>query len=413
MKIALCSIGSRGDIQPFLILGEYFSKHGHEVKVVSAKMYQSAAENYKVDYEYFEGDYEALANDEELKKMIGKNPFTMGKVLKEKVYPILESSMHKYYEAAQWADVVIYHPKTMIDTFANAFQKKLVKAYVVPAFTPTSEFRNPLLDFLPFPKFLNKFTYKLSNAMIGNLKTPIKNVRKKIGITQKKSFLDTPIIYGISPSFLKRPSDYPAEHFFTGFWLPPIDTSKSLSPEIENFLLRDKKTLIITFGSMPYKSKIDFNLFVKAILEKFDIQILVVKAWGLKEYDVLENPNVLAIDRAPFDILFPKADFVIHHGGGGTTATALKAGIPQMICPILHPVGDQNFWGKQIQKKGLGIKPIPLEKLTIKKLVQSVEDLMNGNFEKNTTLMSQQIKEEDGLAEALRIIENHFKSNLV
>ena len=60
MKILLCSMGSRGDIQPFLVLGDYFSKNGHEVRVASAKMYEALAKNYEVDYRHFEGDYQSI-----------------------------------------------------------------------------------------------------------------------------------------------------------------------------------------------------------------------------------------------------------------------------------------------------------------------------------------------------------------
>ena len=60
MKMLFCSIGSRGDIQPFLVLGDYLSQNGHEVRMVSAKMYESFAKNYQVDYRSFVGDYQSL-----------------------------------------------------------------------------------------------------------------------------------------------------------------------------------------------------------------------------------------------------------------------------------------------------------------------------------------------------------------
>ncbi len=409
MKIALCSIGSRGDIQPFLVLGEYLAQRGHTVKVASAKLYQTLASKYEVDYIYFEGDYESLLDDEAMKKAIGRNPFTIGKKLKEKVYPILENSLETFFEVTAWADVVIYHPKTMIDSIAFEQQRKLLKAYVVPAFTPTKAFKNPILTFLPLPNFLYKLTYKFANAMMGTVKTPINNFKKKYNLAKSPPLLDTPIIYGISPSFLNRPDDYPHNHYFTGFW-SKRDSSQKLSQDVLDFMSDSKKVLIMTFGSMPYKSDIDINRFVEAILEKYDLKILLVKAWGLKGVSINTHTNIKAIDTAPFDLLFPLANFVLHHGGAGTTATALRAGIPQMICPVLHPVGDQYFWGKQLKKIGVGAKPIPLNKLSIPKLLKGIEQLQQEELAIKAQQLSQQIQTEDGLKTASEIIEKHFQN---
>ena len=409
MKILLCSIGSRGDIQPFLVLGDYFSKNGHEVKVVSAKMYESLAKNYQVDYISFEGDYQSIMDDEQMKKAVGKNPLTIRKNLNEKVYPIIESSLQTFYQLSDWADIIVYHPKTMIDSIGFDFKEKLIKAYVIPAFTPTSAFANPLLEFLPFPKFLNRITYSAIKAMMNTVKTPVNNFRQKNNLPSTPFFLDTPIIYGISSSILNRPDDYPNHHHFTGFWLTQ-NKNEELSKEVVNFMSDNKEVLLITFGSMPYKSAIDINDFIKAIRNQFDLKILIVKAWGLKDFLIEENNEVMAIDKAPFNLLFPLANYVIHHGGAGTTATALLAGIPQMICPILHPFGDQFFWGKQIEKKGLGVCPIPLKNLTIKKLTNSVSLLINGDFKNNAKIVRKQIKSENGLDTALKIIESHFNN---
>lgn len=412
MKIALCSIGSRGDIQPFLVIGEYLAAQGHEVRVSSAKMYVTLASNYKVDYVSFEGDYAAIVDDEAMKKEIGKNPFTIGKNLKEKVYPILENSLDTFYELLQWSDVILYHPKTLMDSIGNEMKHKLIKTYVVPAFTPTKEFTNPLLEFLPVPRFLNKLTYKFANAMLGTVKTPVNNFRKRNFLPKSKMFLDTPIIYGISPSFISRPEDYPDDHYFTGFWMKQ-QINQELSEEVKDFITDDKEVLIITFGSMPYQSKTSILDFVNAILEKNDIKILIVKAWGLKDVLINNSEKILAIDSTPFDLLFPLADYVIHHGGAGTTAIALKAGIPQMICPVLHPFGDQAFWGNQINKMGVGVKPIPLKKLTINNLLDNVSKLRNKNLKIEAKKLKGKIELEDGLLKTKEIVEEHYKKHCV
>ena len=166
MKIAVCSIGSRGDIQPFLVLGNALACRGHEVKLATAEMYASLAEGYAVEFIPFEGDYAALVDNKELKKAVGKNPFAIGKRLREMVYPIIESSLNTFFDTANWADAVVYHPKTLIDVFGVLYPHKLIKAYVVPAFTPTTAFPSPIFSSFWIPRCLNKATYRLANALI-------------------------------------------------------------------------------------------------------------------------------------------------------------------------------------------------------------------------------------------------------
>jgi len=344
-----------------------------------------------------------------MKKAIGGNPFSIGKRLKEMVYPVIENSLDTFFEAAAWADVVVYHPKTLIDTFGKLYSQKLIKAYVVPAFTPTTAFPSPIFSSFWIPKYLNKVTYKLTNALISTVKRPIRSFCSKQNLTAQFTLLDTPVLYGISRHFVAFPHDYPANHHFTGFWFN--DSSSELPEIITSFFSTNRKKLIITFGSMPYKCKMDINDLISAIQSKLDVVICVVRGWGLKEAPIAEKDDVLAVDKAPFGKLFPLADAVVHHGGAGTTAIALRSGRPMMICPVLHPVGDQMFWGRKAMEVNLGVSPIPLSKLTVSRFVSSVTELLTKDYSGSSRKMQENLVSEDGLGTAAAIIESLAQGN--
>ncbi len=405
MKIALCSIGSRGDVEPFLVLGEFFSKQGYNVRVCSASMYTSLAKNYNLEYLSFEGDYESIMDDEALKKALGKNPLLISKNLEQKVYPIIEYSLQAFYNMLHWADYIIYHPKTLIDSISYKQEHKLIKAYVVPLFTATKEFKNPILSFLPMPKVLYKDSYKINELAIRTVKKPILNFRKKEQLPFSPFFVKSPTMYGISSSFISPPKDYPKNHVYTGFWYREVNSKIHLDKEVQTFFKKERRVLIITFGSMPFVSKIGANQLIQYILDNFPLDLLVVKARGLKHVDFISNDRVLSIDSAPYEHLFPLADYVMHHGGAGTTSHALKAGIPQFICPVLYPFGDQLFWGKQVELKGLGVAPVPLKKLSLETLKKSIQQLMQLSLKKNAQIMKQKIKNENGLLKANSFVE--------
>jgi sterol 3beta-glucosyltransferase len=137
------------------------------------------------------------------------------------------------------------------------------------------------------------------------------------------------------------------------------------------------------------------------------IRLIVIKGWGLNDTSLLENNNnILVLNSAPYEKLFPLVKAVIHHGGIGTIAACIKSGKPFLTCPVLYPLGDQYFWGEIAFQKGLGLKPIPLKKMTIDKLVALVKELISNQYlYQNAASISNKLKFENGVDNAIKLIE--------
>ncbi|MES1219143.1 MAG: glycosyltransferase, partial [Bacteroidota bacterium] len=94
------------------------------------------------------------------------------------------------------------------------------------------------------------------------------------------------------------------------------------------------------------------------------------------------------------------------HGGIGTISACLKAGKPFLTCPVLYPLGDQHFWGMVGYKKGVGLKPLPLKKMTEDKLLFEVKKLLTDKqLYENSVRIMEKLKCEDGLTNAITLIE--------
>ncbi|MBP9924388.1 MAG: glycosyltransferase, partial [Cyclobacteriaceae bacterium] len=118
------------------------------------------------------------------------------------------------------------------------------------------------------------------------------------------------------------------------------------------------------------------------------------------------NPNIKVVDHVPYDKLFPLVKAIIHHGGIGTIAACLKSGKPFLTCPVLYPLGDQHFWGTLAFQKGVGLKPLPLKKVTKEKFIESIRKLLSdSNLYLNAKKIGEQVSNENGLAKAIEIIE--------
>jgi sterol 3beta-glucosyltransferase len=101
---------------------------------------------------------------------------------------------------------------------------------------------------------------------------------------------------------------------------------------------------------------------------------------------------------------------VIHHGGAGTTAAGLRAGIPNIVIPFM---GDQPFWGDRVHAIGVGPKPILVKDLSVEKLSRAIVETEKASFSKSAEIIGQQIASEDGTGETVKWIEtysNNFHS---
>ena len=237
------------------------------------------------------------------------------------------------------------------------------------------------------------------------LKRPVAEFRQANGLSPKHKKINTPFLYGISSTFLPKPFDYPPDQYFTGFWISK--NGSNLDPEISAFIESSESPLLITFGSMPFKSKISISELAEKIIEKFGIRIILIRAWGVDAGERFRNnSNVFVADNAPYDALLPKLKAVIHHGGVGTVAECLRAGKPMLICPVLYPVGDQQFWGKQTFEKRVGVNPLPLSKMKLPVLLKRIEQLLSdSSLYENAEKIAEKIKKEDGVKNAIQIIE--------
>tara|TARA_B100001146_G_scaffold209911_1_gene207310 strand:+ start:5444 stop:6685 length:1242 start_codon:yes stop_codon:yes gene_type:complete len=404
MKIAILTLGTQGDVQPYAILGEALMKRGHQVTLSTAKNFSGLVESYGIDFLPVEADFHEFLNSDEGKRMM-KNPFRAKRNLKTWVYPMIYNALKTFYKVSRESDRVLFHVKTMGDYFADQFPEKMIRANVVPAIEYTTEFVNPVFSALPIPSFLNGLSYKLSDLGVRMMMKPVKRFRKEQGLPSKFQKPRLPSIYGISEHYLQKPKDYPDTSHFTGFWTAP--SSKELEKELVDFIQDGSAPLLITFGSMTFETKMHLPKAIDKLSKELGIRIIVVKGWGFNDTKLLdENQKIKVIQAAPYDKLFPHVKAIINHGGIGTISACLIAGKPFFTCPVLYPMGDQHFWGTIGFKKGVALKPKSLKSMTERDLINNTQDLLTKeDLYKNSIALSEKLKQENGLEKAIELIE--------
>ncbi|WP_207532183.1 glycosyltransferase [Desertivirga arenae] len=405
MKISISTIGTRGDVQPYATLGKALAANGHDVTLSTSKNFKSLVEGYGINFHPVDVDYQEVLNSNEGSKIMKANLFAIQRNLDKLIYPLIEQSLNECYQLAQSSDLFIYRPKTLSDIFTGKLKTKCIKAAVVPATEETAAFINPIISGFRIPEFLYKWSFKLNNLRYQLLSKPISNFCEQNGITDH-----TPqdphkelSLYGISEHFLERPRDWSSVHQLTGFWFPEAE-KQNLSDDLTDYLSSGTPPILISFGSMQIKKEVASMILQSAseIKERF----LIVASWSDWKTEEEIPSNVHIINSAPFETLFPKVKAVMHHGGIGTTAECLRAGKPMFVCPVLYPVGDQYFWGDLAYKKGLGVKPVPVNSLTPGLFKTRIEQLLSISTAECKKL-AQKISEENGVQKAVELIEKY------
>jgi sterol 3beta-glucosyltransferase len=117
----------------------------------------------------------------------------------------------------------------------------------------------------------------------------------------------------------------------------------------------------------------------------------------------VEQPGIHSFTGAPFSWLFPQMKALIHHGGSGTTALGLRAGIPATAIPFMM---DQPFWGRRLEALGVGTQPVPIKRLTVDKLSTAIGKMVqDSTMREKAKTLSKSILSEDGTASAANYIE--------
>lgn len=411
MKIALLTLGTRGDVQPFIALGKALQSRGHHVVLGAPDNFHSWIENHGLTYRSIGVDMQAFVQSPEGRKVMAGNPFAMARMWRQTIVPLTQRSLQAIWEMARNVDVIVYHPKTAgAADVGEATGATLFYAAPFPIF-PTRAF--PLFVFPgSYGPWLNRLTYKVLLVPRLLFLPTVNRWRKDVLALDKASPWTAGTdeshkpgqLCAVSPTVVPGyPADDSEDIRTTGYWF--LDEGQDWHPDsaLSSYLDDGDPPVYIGFGSMTIGK--DRTRFAQTIVEGVrlaGIRAVLATGWGaIEQRDVPETIHV--IKDAPHYALFKYVSAVVHHGGAGTTAAGLRAGLPTLICPLTV---DQPFWGRRVFSLGCGPKPQPLKRLRADRFAAGLIELtQTESYRVRAHEVASGIAKEDGVTHAVEILE--------
>ena len=415
MHVLIQTVGSRGDVQPYLALGLGLAAAGHRVTVNTATRFEADVRARGFGFAPLEdGLLELLDANAGLVEDMGR-PIsavrTARRMLRE-TRPIQRALFWDGWAAAEAAqpDVILYHPKMSGAVhYAEALGVPVVLGSLIAQFVPTQAF--PSVGMPAGPAALNRAGYRLVLTASKRVLAPfVREWRDALGLPPQPRGTDVlhtsagdpiPALHAISPSVVPRPHDWPETATMTGYWF--LDAPDWTPPrDLAAFLDAGPPPVYVGFGSMSGRQPDRLAATVAEALERAGVRGLLALGWGGLAPENLPD-SIHAIDRAPHDALFPRVAAVVHHGGAGTTAAGLRAGRPTVICPFF---GDQPFWGRRVRDLGVGPSPIPQRRLTADGLAKAIQAAVDDpQIRSRADALGRAVRAEDGVATAVRQLD--------
>ena len=413
MNICILTLGTRGDVQPYLALAVALKRLGHHVRLATGPSFKAFVERHGIEFFPLSADYLQLTESEEGKKALSSNFIQGYQLLKSTIMPMIEQVLKEATEAASTADFLIFHPKSLAGPHLMEHLKVPgVLAATVPMFSPTALF--PLPAMLPpglhLGGVLNRMSYGLVDQSTRMFQGVLGNWRKSLGLSAQpaswsprssgKQKLD--VLYCVSPVVFPRPHDWDARSHLAGFWI--LEEQGYTPPaELEAFLKDTGPKVYVGFGSMTHA---DPQKLTDQVLQMArNMGVKVVMSTATSALQASKDEHIFPIASVPHEWLFKRLDAVVHHGGLGTTAATLRAGVPSVICPVGT---DQPFLAHTLHRQQLTAPPIPHKKITAKALQASLEEALEGSLKTRLKPIQEKLLAEDGARRTAEWITQHM-----
>jgi UDP:flavonoid glycosyltransferase YjiC (YdhE family) len=411
-------------LNPFVAIAIELKARGYEPCIAAQREFQATIEGEGVEFHPLRPGIEDIREELGLETPEIVQRATRGSIglefaVRRIAMPFLKRAFDDMMEATAGADLVITHTSAFAGRLAAETRGLPWLSAALSPFTFMSDYDPPILSAMPALKVLREMTNARSDmALLKFVKAAsvlwtgtFQKLRAELGLPRCEnplfdgqfSSLGSLALY--SPLFGAAQPDFPTRCTLTGFCFYDRQHGEpsNLTPQMQAFIDSGPAPLVFTLGSALVMEPGDF----------YDVSIAAARKVGRRAILLVGPGNAEALqqkgapadvhfaDYAPHSVLFPHAAAIIHHGGIGTTAQAMRAGKPQLVVPHF---GDQPDNANRVERLGIGRMVAP-SAYNPTRAARALASVLNTAHLNRTTYMARQLAHEDGVAAATDAIE--------
>jgi sterol 3beta-glucosyltransferase len=422
MRALLLTVGSQGDVRPFVALAGRLRAEGHDAVLAAPEMFGDLAAAHGVPFAPLDLDMSqvgaALAGCHGL-----RHGLRFWRSMGRRATGLLPGATAA---ARLGADVVVHHPVLPLGQhLAELLGVPAVVAPPMPAFVPTAEFLSPAWP-CRAPAILNRPSYRAARQLTGAwCRRDIDRWRRDVLALPPRPGRHDPllsrdgspvtVLHSFSAHVVPRPADWPATAHITGYWALPATAGWSPPRRLAQFLEAEgpgapgetepsgAPVVYIGFGSMPDPDPSRLAEAIITATRQAGVRAVVASlSPALRR--LLPADRFLVIRQAPHDWLFPRVRAIVHHGGAGTAGAAVLAGRPQVIWPFGV---DQHFWSRRMTSLGVAPPARPVRALTGRTLAAALDRALGDpRIAAQAAGLSSRVRAEDGPGQAVARLED-------
>jgi sterol 3beta-glucosyltransferase len=417
-RITILTIGSRGDVEPLIALAKGLVRSGHKVRLATHEIFRHFVESNQLEFFALEGDPQKFFRMREGEELLDSGQSTkMMTRISTALNPLIEKMAIQSKAACQDTDIILSTLQVPVGWHtAQALKLPCILIGFVPL-SHTHAFPMPFLRNKSLGRTLNWASYTFFQQIAwATMRSAVNKARIEIldlppcpiwGFYKQVEKQQVPIYYACSPSVAPNAPDWPSWVQYTGYWFSNDNNDWTASTALDNFLNAGSPPIYFGLGSMSgKKAEAVFRNTLEAI-NRSGVRAIVAGGWN-NETSFIQSENLFYLREAPHSWLLPRVSLAIHHGGAGTTAAALRAGIPSIFLPFF---GDQPWWANRVSELGAGLSPVKTDRLDIEVLANSIQiSLKDCGLRERAQIISSKIKEDDGVNHTVHLFDDWFKS---
>jgi sterol 3beta-glucosyltransferase len=417
MRVAILTFGTRGDAQPYAVLGDHLRRRGHDVRLTVASNLVGMIEQAGLPATAIPIDSQEFMSSREGREILSAGRTTLFlRELGKRETAARAGIDDAILEACEGADVVI----ASVLLVARAWQvTQHTRQRLMPVFTmpllPTVDYPSPFLarGHLPSGALRRGSHHAFEHVYWLGARANTRSTRRRLGLRgsganplRSLRGAGIPVQHLVAPAVLD-PSDWPSTASCIGAPAVPSHLraawgDDAASPELEAWLSEGEAPVYFGFGSMPV---LEPGLALQRILDVADalgVRALIGAGWSDVPRGRTAGGRAYVVAAFDHDAVLPRCRAAVHHGGAGTTHAALRAGLPAVVA---HVFADQLLWARLIERRGWGAA-LPYQRLTAASLIERLRPLLTPEARGRVAAAARAVAADDATGAVTTLLES-------